>query len=70
MTAYLCRVLKKTRQRDEEDSRDFENETQQSQDSAPTGPDFTKKAEANQKPDDAWKTSYDRKGDGKAQTQC
>ena len=57
-----------TRQRDQHDSRDSEKETQRSQNSAPACPDFTKKAEANKKPDDAWKTSYDRKGDGKAQT--
>ena len=58
----------KRRKRDQKDTRDSEKETQQSQNSAPASPDFTKKAEANKKPDDAWKTSYDRKGDGKAQT--
>ena len=58
----------KTRQRDQHDSRDSEKKTQRSQNSAPASPDFTKTAEANKKPDDAWKTCYDRKGDGKTQT--
>ena len=57
-----------TRQPYQHDSRDSEKETQRSQNSAPASPDFTKTAEANKKPDDAWKTCYDRKGDGKAQT--
>ena len=58
----------KRRKSDQKDTRDSEKETQQSENSARASPDFTKKAEANKKPDDAWKTSYDRKGDVKAQT--
>ena len=65
IAAYLCSAQ---RQRDQHDSRDSEKETQRSQNSAPASLDFTKTAEANKKPDDAWKTCYDRKGDGKTQT--